>query len=177
VRPQAGCLQCYCSHRDSEATSTCAYTLHRRSKTPPPTQPALIATANQVLAVIEAQKSILIQKTPLEVIRSWEGPGGKMLAYVEHAWVNGQAQPGLQLGLVLGRLLIGFKEVAEDRAECYSRPDEKGDLWYEWGMLNIQHLINDAKCYEAVRELRWPNGVQCPDCQASDIRKCGFHSH
>lgn len=44
-------------------------------------------------------------------------------------------------------------------------------------MLNIQHLINDAKCYEAVRELRWPNGVRCPNCQASDIRKRGFHSH
>ena len=44
-------------------------------------------------------------------------------------------------------------------------------------MLNIQHLINDAKCYEAVRELRWSNGVRCPDCQASAIRKRGFHSH
>jgi transposase-like protein len=44
-------------------------------------------------------------------------------------------------------------------------------------MLNIQHLIDDAKCFEAIRELRWPKGVCCPDCQASDIHKRGFHTH
>lgn len=44
-------------------------------------------------------------------------------------------------------------------------------------MLNLQHLIDDAKCFEVIRELRWPDGVQCPHCQASDIRKRGFHTH
>jgi transposase-like protein len=44
-------------------------------------------------------------------------------------------------------------------------------------MLNIQHLIDDAKCFEAVRELRWPNGIRCPDCQTGDIHKRGFHTH
>jgi len=44
-------------------------------------------------------------------------------------------------------------------------------------MLNIQHLIDDAKCFEAIRALRWPQGVRCPDCQASDIHKRGFHTH
>ena len=28
-------------------------------------------------------------------------------------------------------------------------------------MLNIQNLMGDAKCYETVRELRWPAEVQC----------------
>jgi hypothetical protein len=50
----------------------------------------LMATADQVLAVTEAQKAILTQKTPAEVIRYREGPSGMMLAYVEHAWVNEQ---------------------------------------------------------------------------------------
>jgi len=44
-------------------------------------------------------------------------------------------------------------------------------------MLNIQHLIDDAKCFEAIRALRWPNGVRCPHCQAGDIHKRGFHTH
>jgi hypothetical protein len=26
-------------------------------------------------------------------------------------------------------------------------------------MINNQHLIDDAKCYETVRELRWPKGL------------------
>ena len=29
-------------------------------------------------------------------------------------------------------------------------------------MVNIQDLIDDARCYEAVRHLRWPDGVRCP---------------
>jgi len=43
-------------------------------------------------------------------------------------------------------------------------------------MVNIQHLIDDAKCFKVIRELRWPKGIQCPDCQSSDINKRGFHT-
>jgi len=42
-------------------------------------------------------------------------------------------------------------------------------------MINIQHLISDAKCFEVVRELRWPDGIQCPECGANTIIKRGFH--
>jgi transposase-like protein len=38
-------------------------------------------------------------------------------------------------------------------------------------------LIDDAKCYEVVRQLRWPTGVQCSACGASEIVKCGHHTH
>ena len=44
-------------------------------------------------------------------------------------------------------------------------------------MLNIQRLVDDAKCYEVVRELRWPEGVQCPECESRDITKRGYHDH
>ena len=37
----------------------------------------------------------------------------------------------------------------------------------------IHRLIDDAKCYEMVRELRWPNGVCCPHCQSDQIVKNG----
>lgn len=43
-------------------------------------------------------------------------------------------------------------------------------------MLNIQHLIDDAKCFEVIRRLRWSDGVRCPDCQSGDIHKRGFHT-
>jgi transposase-like protein len=46
-------------------------------------------------------------------------------------------------------------------------------------MLNIQlsHLIDDAKCYEVVRELRWPDGLRCPECSGTKINKRGRHGH
>jgi transposase len=44
-------------------------------------------------------------------------------------------------------------------------------------MLNIQRLIDDAKCYEVVRELRWPDGVRCPNCGSAAINKRGHHDH
>lgn len=43
-------------------------------------------------------------------------------------------------------------------------------------MLNIQDLIDDAKCFATVRKLRWPDGVKCPHCGAQTITKRGFHN-
>lgn len=40
-------------------------------------------------------------------------------------------------------------------------------------MINIQNLIDDAKCYETVRELRWAEGVRCPHCGSTQISKRG----
>ena len=42
-------------------------------------------------------------------------------------------------------------------------------------MLRIDDLINDAKCYESVRQLRWPHGVKCPWCKSDNVRKRGVH--
>ena len=40
-------------------------------------------------------------------------------------------------------------------------------------MVNIRHLIDDVKCFETVRDLRWPQGVTCPHCGAARITKQG----
>jgi transposase-like protein len=44
-------------------------------------------------------------------------------------------------------------------------------------MLNIQHLIDDAKCFAVIREIRWPNGARCPKCGSGEVNKRGFHTH
>jgi transposase-like protein len=36
-------------------------------------------------------------------------------------------------------------------------------------MVNIQALIDDAKCFETVRTLRWPDGVRCPGCSSAEV--------
>ena len=43
-------------------------------------------------------------------------------------------------------------------------------------MLNITGLIDDAKCFEEVRKLRWPDGVRCPHCGSGCIKKRGVHN-
>jgi len=41
-------------------------------------------------------------------------------------------------------------------------------------MLSIERLIDDAACFEVVRELRWPDGLKCPQCGSHHITKQGF---
>jgi len=40
-------------------------------------------------------------------------------------------------------------------------------------MINIRNLINEHECYTAIRELRWPNGVQCIYCKSDDVIRNG----
>ena len=40
-------------------------------------------------------------------------------------------------------------------------------------MVNIQDLLDDARCYETVRSLRWPDGVVCPHCSSASVIKNG----
>ena len=39
--------------------------------------------------------------------------------------------------------------------------------------VNIRALIDDAKCYEMVRDLRWPDGVRCPHCDSAHVTRQG----
>lgn len=39
--------------------------------------------------------------------------------------------------------------------------------------LNLTRLLDDAKCYETVRQLRWETGVCCPKCRSTQVIKRG----
>lgn len=41
-------------------------------------------------------------------------------------------------------------------------------------MIKIHSLFDDAKCFESVRELRWPRGVRCCHCQSSEVIRQGY---
>ncbi len=44
-------------------------------------------------------------------------------------------------------------------------------------IVNIQNLIDDAKCYETIRKLRWPDEiVSCPRCGSENVIKHGHHN-
>ena len=43
-------------------------------------------------------------------------------------------------------------------------------------MIALQNLLDDAKCYETVRQLRWPEGVRCPHCASAQVSKQGRDS-
>jgi len=40
-------------------------------------------------------------------------------------------------------------------------------------MIHLQNLLDDAKCYDKVRELRWPEGVKSPHCASATVTKQG----
>ena len=40
-------------------------------------------------------------------------------------------------------------------------------------MVNIQDLFDDAKCFQTVRDMRWPDGVACPSCGSASVVKNG----
>lgn len=40
--------------------------------------------------------------------------------------------------------------------------------------VNIKNLIDDAQCYDTVRNLRWASGIECPFCESKIIIKKGF---
>ena len=39
--------------------------------------------------------------------------------------------------------------------------------------LSLTHLIDDAKCYEIVRQMRWRTGVCCLKCNSPTVIKQG----
>ena len=40
-------------------------------------------------------------------------------------------------------------------------------------LVNLSSLIDDAKCYELVRQHRWPDGVRCPRCGSASAARHG----
>jgi transposase-like protein len=46
--------------------------------------------------------------------------------------------------------------------------------WSPTVQINITNLIDDVRCYQSVRELRWPDGITCPSCASQHIIKRGF---
>ena len=40
-------------------------------------------------------------------------------------------------------------------------------------MVNIQDLFDDAKCFQTIRDMRWPDGVACPSCGSTSVVKNG----
>lgn len=40
-------------------------------------------------------------------------------------------------------------------------------------MINLQSLIDDAKCFQTVRAMRWPDGLNCPECRSTEVIKDG----
>src|SRR3954449_3528292 len=41
------------------------------------------------------------------------------------------------------------------------------------GLVNLSSLIDDAKCYDLVRQQRWPEGVRCPACGGAAVIRHG----
>jgi transposase-like protein len=43
-------------------------------------------------------------------------------------------------------------------------------------LVNLTELLSEDRCYNTLRQLRWSEGVHCPNCGSSEYRHNGFHS-
>lgn len=41
--------------------------------------------------------------------------------------------------------------------------------------INLLKLMDEQACYQLLREIRWPDGVQCTSCGHLEVKKAGFH--
>ncbi|CAK0761817.1 Zn_Tnp_IS1595 domain-containing protein [Azospirillaceae bacterium] len=39
--------------------------------------------------------------------------------------------------------------------------------------INLAALIDDSRCYDLIRQYRWPDGVCCPNCSSSNVIRNG----
>ncbi len=49
------------------------------------------------------------------------------------------------------------------------------DVRMQTSLLSIKHLVGEAQCYEAIRQLRWQKGVACPHCDSRETIRRGFY--
>ena len=40
-------------------------------------------------------------------------------------------------------------------------------------LINLSSLIDDAKCFELIRQHRWPSSVRCPGCDGASVARDG----
>jgi transposase-like protein len=40
-------------------------------------------------------------------------------------------------------------------------------------LVNLAALIDDARCFELIRQHRWPDGVRCPTCSSAAVTRHG----
>ena len=50
----------------------------------------------------------------------------------------------------------------------FPTPDRSATL-----QINIKNLIDDVQCYQTVRDLPWPDGIDCPSCESKHVIKRG----
>jgi len=43
----------------------------------------------------------------------------------------------------------------------------------DFTMINLPSLIDDARCFETIRAMRWPAGLKCPECASDEVIKDG----
>lgn len=40
-------------------------------------------------------------------------------------------------------------------------------------LIKLSSLLDDAKCFELIRQHRWPEGARCPDCRSAQVVRAG----
>ena len=50
---------------------------------------------------------------------------------------------------------------------------KKSDIYYKKMQINLLSLMDEAKCYELLRQIRWADGLYYLHCQSEDVDQNG----
>jgi len=67
----------------------------------------------------------------------------------------------------------GFGVVARHGDQDLGQREDEMEVKEIHNVLNLRAIVDDAKCFETVREIRWPEGVRCVHCGADTVAKHG----
>jgi len=81
------------------------------------------------------------------------------------------AHPAFRGGV--SRRFLRALQFSCDHFSAVVNPPLVFDILHAAMILNILNLIDDAKCFETVRQIRWPDEVTCPHCASPRVTKQG----
>jgi transposase-like protein len=76
-------------------------------------------------------------------------------------------------GVVIGGGVAGIEGIWSDeplRLRCLPK---EAVIMAVSELVNLSALLDDAKCFDLVRQHRWPQGVRCPDCDSAAVIRNG----
>src|ERR1039458_2948309 len=68
---------------------------------------------------------------------------------------------------------VGISRRVAFRGLGKSPPDGFGVAVTAPELINLASLIDDDKCYDLIRQHRWPDGVRCPGCSGHSVVRDG----
>ncbi len=109
---------------------------------------------------------------------------GSDVAGINMITIKGLEERTVELNSIIEKLIaenqalqskVNEVDVLKTNALSYNRAGDKKRLYLKKKMkVSLLNFVDESKCFEYLRLLRWSEGVNCPHCDSIEISKNGF---